>query len=318
MKNQNLRTRLLLLTSLGLAIPAANAADTIGWWRFEDSANLGKDYSGNNLNLTVSSTPPTQVNTPFGSTVPLTGDANTKALGLDSAGTVKNYLSTPDSTTFDFQSFTIEAFVNITSFNNTNNPAVIASQFGFEASNNANANWLFGVKTTGELYLRLGNSANQGTSYNDLNSGLFLTTGADAKNYYVGASVIADGSGTTAVFYLQDLSAGGDMQSVTKTATLKALATGSTAPFVIGTSSNKDGGIYEYRNFGGAIDEVRLTNGVLTQDQLLATPAPVPEPATSAALAAGFILAATLVIRRCHWKINTPDAGHRITTPSAR
>ncbi|EIP98292.1 PEP-CTERM putative exosortase interaction domain-containing protein [Opitutaceae bacterium TAV1] len=298
MKKQNLRP-LLLITSLILAVPAAMAADTIGWWRFEDASNLGRDYSGNNLHLTVSSTPPAQVNTPFGSTVPLTGDANTKAISLDSSGTVKNYLNIADSPVFNFQSFTIEANISISSFNGSN-PAVIASQFGYESGANANANWLFGIKTTGELYLRLGNSANQGTSYNDLNSGLFLTTGANAKNYYVGASVIADDSGTTAVFYLQDLSAGGDVQSVIKTASLKALATASTAPFVIGTSSNKDGGIYEYRNFGGTIDEVRLTNGVLTQDQLLASAAPVPEPSTWAALAAGFILAATLVIRRRH------------------
>ncbi|WP_043582393.1 LamG-like jellyroll fold domain-containing protein [Geminisphaera colitermitum] len=296
MKNQNLRT-LLILTSLGLASPAAIAADTIGWWRFEDSTNLGKDSSGNNLNLAVSSTTPAQVATPFHATIPQTGNTNTKALVFDSSGSIKNYLSTPDSAVFNFQAFTIEADISITSFNGTN-PAVIAGQFGFETGNNANANWLFGVKTTGELYLRLGNSANQGTSYNDLSSGLFLTTGADAKNYYVGASVIADGSGTTAVFYLQDLSAGGDIQSVTKTASLKALTTTSTAPFVIGTSCNKDGGIYEYRNFGGTIDEVRLTNGILTQDQLLATTSTVPEPATWAMLTAGLILALTLIIRR--------------------
>jgi hypothetical protein len=44
---------LLLLALFAASLPGAHAALLLGWYRFDDPTNLGKDYSGNNNNGTV-------------------------------------------------------------------------------------------------------------------------------------------------------------------------------------------------------------------------------------------------------------------------
>lgn len=277
------RTALILAGSIAVSCLAqlASAQTTVAHWRFENSGSLGTDSSGNNHTLTLhhggtGGTPISSVATPFPNPVPGTGSTNNFAASLVTAN--RNYLSMADSAALNFQSFTYEGYFKVDSLSGAN-PAILGGQWDSTTANGAGMNWQLVVLSTNQVRLQLGTAASGGTAFSNVDSGINLTLG---HNYYIGVSAAASGTvaGTDVVFYIQDLTLGTAMQSVSVTsAAVRNLNSAVTGNFAIGTNYN---GVtaYDLRTFTGTIDEIRLTNGVLDQSQLLA----IPEPAAAAAL----------------------------------
>ena len=269
----------MLLVCLA-ASPLAQAA-TVGYWRFENSSDLGADSGSNGLSLTNINTTPS-VASPFSNPIPQTGAAN--SLTGDFEQSSSQSFSRADSGIFNFDDFTIEAYIRLESLDGSN-PRVIASQLN--TGTGASVAWQFGVTGTGSM---IGNAvpflqvSGDGTSL--VNLGMAGNTLAINTNYYLAASVDFSVSGVTAIFYLQNLSVNG---SLTNLSVSSASPTGgmfdSTANFAIGTSYNNN---VRSRFFDGLIDEVRLSDNALPQGELLAS---VPETSS-----AGLIVAAALLL----------------------
>ena len=267
---------------LGLVLPAQSAV--VGYWRFEDSGNLGTDSSPNGLNLTTTGgTAAATASVPLG-TVPQTGAASGGALDLE-VDSGADYLSIPDNNTFfNFQSFTVEAYITLESIGSDNTQSrIIASQLS-----STNVAWQFGVAGsgsglgTGSLFLAAAGTTLQNFDPDaTVSSPWNLTAG---NSYYVAVSLNINAStGATATYYLQNLTAGTPMITTTTAlnANVKTLGN-SGADFVIGGSFT--GVTTVGRGFDGVVDEVRLSTGVLSQSELLN----VPESGTGA-LALGAI-----------------------------
>src|SRR5690606_36445585 len=86
-----------------------------------------------------------------------------------------------------------------------------------------------------------------------------------------------------AIFYLQDLTAGGSMQSVTVSFDPTESVSASTFSNQNSSSGFTIGGISGGSFFNGIIDEVRLTRGVLDESSLL-MPTTIPESGAAALL----------------------------------
>lgn len=97
-----------------------------------------------------------------------------------------------------------------------------------------------------------------GTAFELVGSDFILNTGID---YYVAVAV--DLSGETVTFYLQDLTNGGTLQSVTKSHSRSTLNP------ISALAIGDDGTGWPDFNLDGLIDEVRISEGVLPQEDLL-------------------------------------------------
>lgn len=270
--------RLALLVCGATALVMANStasASVIGYWRFEDGAFLS-DSGGNGLTLSPSASAPTQAAIPesgrtsdFYNPIPQTGASNGSTASF--VPTNGNFFSREDSTVFNVSSgFTIEAMVNTTTVATGNR--MIASQW------NNNRSWGF-LLSGGTLQLQL---SPEGTSTVIVSSGVTLSANVD---YYLAASFDLSDQENGVKFYYQDLTNGGSLQTVSVGHSLSTLRN-SSAAFGIGAINISTGGSAFW---SGNIDEVRLSNTVLSQSDLLA----VPEPATMAlaGLGAAFCLA---------------------------
>lgn len=264
------------------AAPLAQAA-TVGYWRFENASTPGADSGPNGLNLTNVGATPT-IASPFSNPIPQTGAANSLA-GDFELGSSQSF-SRADSGLFNFDDFTIEAYIRLESIDGTN-PRVIASQLN--TGTGASVAWQFGVTGTGSM---IGNAVPflqvSGDGSALVNLGMAGNTLALDTNYYLAASVDFSASGVTSTFYLQNLSAGGSLTSLAVSSS--SLTNGlfdSTANFAIGASYN---GGARSRFFDGLIDEVRLSDNSLSQGELLAS---VPETSSAGLIAAAALLLGT-------------------------
>ena len=283
---------ILLVTLAAAASLLPARAATIGYWRFENSSDLGLDSSGNSRSLTNSGAasytlPASGRGSHFFDPIPQTDASNSAAASL--INSEADYLSTADPFTSGSQDFTIESLVNVNSVDSVSATRVIAAQ----ASTSSNAAWQLVVTGASSslgarnLVLQLNTTGSSG-SFISLDSDFQFTLGSD---YYIAAAVDFTLTGVSVTFYFQNLTAGTALQTVTRTNALTSIYN-TTAPFTVGRGVAGDG---TARYFDGIIDEVRLSDTALTSSQLLAT---VPEPRSIALLTLSS--AALLLILRRH------------------
>ncbi len=266
-----------------LSLPAAHGS-IIGDWRFENG-NVAGDSGPNGLSLSLRGTggvpisyqlPASGAGSAFSNPIPQTGQSNLSA--IEGSGTNKlfeqSYYHADDPAFTITSGITIEAYVNLAA---SGAARVIASQGG----SLANSSWALVVGSTGNLIFQsMSTAAGWGsTGFESLNSGFTLTTGHD---YYVAySSTLSDTSSAGAVFYFQDLTAGTALRVMDIAHTNTTINDG-TVNFAIGSSSVPGGGAL----WAGVIDEVRLSNTQLNQDQLQIS---VPEPSTYLLLTMGAV-----------------------------
>lgn len=248
----------------------SSSAGTIGYYQFEDSPGTLKDSSTARRDLVLSGAAGGQVLSPFESvSIAASGAVNTEAMSFD----LSRGFSSAD---IRYADLTIEAFVTLASVDTGGAARVIAAQFGGSATTRA---FNFGVagdesgtfKTDRTLFLQVVNTA--GTVLN-IDSGFRLT---EANDYYVAVAIdpgsLSSGADGEVTFYLKDLTKGGPLQG--KTMTVRSFNAFYDAANVITIGSAGDG---TGSRFHGVIDEARLSDVVLTSDQLLITS--IPEPST--------------------------------------
>lgn len=270
---------------LMLGASAANA-DTISYWRFEgsDSAWLD-DSSGNSHTLSKTTVPgstdPAQValsGTGRGSKIhdpiPQTGVSNDYAAEFFNS----RCLIAADHSDFNVTDLTIEAYLHVDAF--SQNAHTLAGKW----RGDGNKSWLFQIQDTGKLKFKV--SVDGTASSVDVDSTFTVATG---KDYYAAVSYDQDNTASGGTFYLQNLTDNGDLLSESF-AHSGVTSYDSLAPVVIG-GANVANGVFWARG-DGLIDEVRISNSVVSKDDLLA----VPEPSTLALLLFGGL--ALLVVRR--------------------
>nr|MDA3874412.1 PEP-CTERM sorting domain-containing protein [Kiritimatiellia bacterium] len=228
---------------------------------FNDSSGNGFTLSGvpDNANGPIETAiPGSGPGSNFPETIPSEGVGSNDQMTWFGTTRSRNF-TVADNTLFDSASFTIEAFVHQEARADT---SYIASHW---ASDPSERSWGFGVNSSGRLFAVLSADGNNATAYTATAS-LTLTTGVD---YYTGAS-FDDNTGNL-TFHFQDLQNGGELLSETIN-TGTSLHTGSSADFQIGTYNNSEGN----RRWQGYMDEVRLSDTVLSGSELMV----IPEPAS--------------------------------------
>ena len=273
------RTIILTMLVAVLALSASSAqADTVGYWRFEDTPGFLNDSSGNNLTLTNHSV--TQCTSNFDNPIPETGATNLEAAYMGTSNNDGIYFSRSDP--MNVTSFTVEAYVNKDV--NSTGRQVIASQYRQVTDGRS---WTFGAVGTGtdNNKLTVGWSRNGlgGGDYEELTSNIVLTLDVD---YFVAVSLDTSGTNAVAKFYAKNLSTGTWLagSGTAVTGTLSGTLWNSSQNINIGTANDALSTSYGWT---GEIDEVRLSDTVLSQNDLLA----VPEPATMTLLLLGLPLA---------------------------
>ncbi len=246
-----------------------STSETVGHWRFEgDGGSWLLDCSGNGRDLTAQGSPP-QISLPasgpgsgFHNPILQTGQPNQSAVHLSGSG---QWLTAPDHDVFTSNTFTIEAYVNIDTLDLGSTP-IVASHFNSSVDERG---WFFAISPdSGKLLLALSANGQTGTGNTEVITSN-LTIEAE-KDYYIAAAVnVADTSAEGITFYLQNLTDDGPLLSENRSHNLDELHN-STALFAIGAQGRTPSGNF----FPGIIDEVRLSNVMLSPDQLLAVPEP--------------------------------------------
>ena len=254
-----------------IALASSAQAAAVGYWRFEgndtgylqDSSTYDNDLTANG-DVARCSLPSN-----FDNPIPQTGATNTQAASLDGAG---DYYSCADQTEFAVTDFTIEAYINVDSAAGT---GYIASQY---LTTGDQRSWGM-YYDLGSGTLRAGFSED-GTfaNFSGAWSGIAITRGTD---YFVAMSLDLSDKTSGVKFYVKNLSTD-TWATATKSHTLDSLHN-STANLNIGSYNNGTGA-----PFNGVVDEVRFSNTILGQNDLLAS---VPEPATMTLLLLGLPLA---------------------------
>jgi fibronectin type 3 domain-containing protein len=246
------------------------SAGPVGYWRFENGASLGMDASGSALTLTPINNPvATNLVTVSGAGrnfftngIPQTQQVNTQAVKL--AG--NNYLSGTYSafTNIGGSQFTVEAFINITSFpSGTTVP--IASQWE-QGGSPAEQKWIFALRqdsSTGNLIrprVAISSVGNDAPALNATSLSLSVN-----KDYYI-ALVFDSGNAT---IYLRDLTTTNlQVETITGLPPVAYHPADNYAPLRIGAFRSTSS-IYYY--FTGVIDEVRVLDEALGVERLLVT-----------------------------------------------
>ncbi|QSA97349.1 LamG-like jellyroll fold domain-containing protein [Methylococcus sp. EFPC2] len=258
----------ILLSVLGGLAPSIRAdADTLHYWRFEiapgftaDSAGFSALVGGGTQTAVPASGPGSAF--PHYFSVP-GGGPNTSAAAFHGSEALSTTIAPITS------NFTVEAFVHLNSAegpfgkcivcSTTNSASIAETSFALEVR----LDQVYGSQI-GELVL----ATSDGASLAFVNSGFVLGTGTD---YYVASAFDLSGN---ASFWVQDLTNGGVLQSTSKAHGATSL--NSIASLAIG--GDGAGAKFGFE-LDGLIDEVRLSNTVLDESQLLinnTTPVPLP------------------------------------------
>lgn len=277
-RNSILAAGLLMLTT------AQSHASVLAYWRFEGSTSASylADSSGNGYNLsntgtTITTTAPASG---FGSNIDEPGVgvlSNDQSAVLSTSATK---LTVAAQSAFNTNIMTVEAMVNLTDMSKTT--TILGQNTNGTATNGG---WGFFVSSgvSSSLGLsRLCYTFSNGTTWVTVNSGVTLSLN---NSYYLAVAV--DALAGAATFFVQDLTAGTDLDSYTKTFTASEIAD-STAPLYVGGSAS-------YNYYTGTIDEVRFSNTALSESGLLSV---VPEPASYAMLMGGIFFGFFLIRRK--------------------
>ncbi len=287
--------KVLLCMCSVISAVTVSTAGTVGYWRFESGAFL-QDSSGNGNGLTevgnVSqvSLPGTGNGSGFPTTIPQTGASNGSSLSFDDS-TVSGFTAV-DSTSLDTISangtFTLEAYISTGS---SSASEYIVNQYDSSLGGSSERSFSFQTNAENGLSIFLGRSDLQYMGFHKSTDNLFVNN----RDYYV--AVTYDVSINTSTFYWQDLSpnpAVAGLQSETGSYTTGGagydgtLGNPNSVPLTIGHRN----GSSQTWDSGGLMDEVRISNTVLGQNDLLVS---IPEPSTLMlsvlALAGGFFAA---------------------------
>lgn len=223
-------------------------AEALHYWRFED---------GNFLSDSVGSTPLININgvqtgIPSGSAFP--PFAGNSGVTLDFAARMT---ATPsDLPTGDF---TIELLGNFTSLTGAFGAVLAGTAL---SQSNSTAGWLLQTRPLSGLTKQLVLTLLTGSGFAFIESGINLSTNTD---YYIGASFSLAG---TASFFVQNLTAGTDLQQISVSHSVAAY--NDIGTFVIGATAEGSLGS------AGLFDEVRLSDTLLNPGQLLVAAVPLP------------------------------------------
>lgn len=280
-----------LLSAAALAGPAQAA--TVAHWRFEgNGSGFLSDSSGNGHALSTAGTGTvTQAARPAsgaGSAFPATvaGQPNNAAASFPGGGSTP-YLTAADDAAWrgaGGTTFTVEALVNFGSIA-TSTTEYLAGHFG----STSERSWYVAIRReTGSPFVRFfadpdGLSTGGNVQWDF--GGIPLTAGND---YYI--AVVADltqGTPTArpVTLYVQDLTSGTSMQTLTQNQASNSLSAfyDAAVPFTIGATNAATS------PFSGLVDEVRFSDAALAPSELLVA---VPEPVSLAPLVvAGLVLA---------------------------
>ena len=287
---------LTLVVAIALqSVEVRAVAATVGYWRFEgvtsgDTTGEGgwlDDSSANDLDLGISGAtpPPTAYTLPgtgpgsgFDDPIPHTGESNAQAADFtanDFGSDEGNFFVNVDSV-YDPGDFTIEAYAHRTA-TSTGEHQVIASHY---AAENSRRSFAFAIRendggNANELFLFL---SEDGDSFETVFSGISLLEDTD---YYLAASFDESNMASGVTFYVENL-ATDTLQTATVGHTITSLNDPSSAtPFRIGRLNNA------LNQFVGYIDEVRFSDMVLADSELLNAAALVPEPSSALMLGLG-------------------------------
>jgi hypothetical protein len=272
----------------------SSQAAVVGHWQFEDGAFLD-DSSGNGNTLTnvggmaQVAIPGSGNGSDFPTTIPQTGATNGRIADFTATSGVSGF-SDADNASYGSiatsGAFTIEAFINSGSGGGAPEDArYIAAQYD---SGSSQRSWGFQVNGDEGLTLLLGDMGTFWESPDTANNIISFNT-----DYYVAVSF--DIATDDAIFYWQDLTNGGTLQTQTVNLvtaySVNATSLGDpTLDFTIGYSAGSD----KRWDAGGVIDSVRLSNTALSESELLIA---VPEPST-VALALGALAGVLVMARR--------------------
>ncbi len=271
------------LVGTGSLLPAA----TLGYYRFEDGAFLDNS-EGAGSSLTVGGTPaqveltdPPDRGSAFPKTIPQTGATNeytASIFGEDRFGEVTNGSLQVTS------DFTTEAFINMAT--TTSGTQYIASDWEYGIDERGFALGVAGSSgvsggSAGALFVLLSDAGNDSIVYQ---TGITI---AEDVDYYVGVSFDESDTTNGITFYAQDLTNNGALLSASLGHTVSSLHDAS-ALFRIGSMNGNTS------PFQGFIDEVRVSDTVLSESELLV----IPEPSTWALITGAFGLLYLLRHRR--------------------
>lgn len=239
------------------------SAATLGYWRFESGAFQDNTVgSANDLTGTGSPTQTALTATgpgkDFPDPIPQNGLSNGDAVDFDGS----NRFESGDVSGGDFTSggmtATIEMFFNADAFDS--GTTFMTSIWG----SGSDKQFVFGVSNNQlRVVLGDGNGDTDGVTFSSLpGPSTTLSTGND---YY--AALVIDGPGSV-TGYLQDLTGGGSLVSLTGSTSLNNSFSNSSQNLSIGADGSNS------NNFAGLIDEVRVSNSALSQSELLVVPEP--------------------------------------------
>ncbi len=261
-------------TLCGLVTASSLHAATVAHYRFEGDDFL-KDSAGSNHltehgTITQYELPETGPGSNFPNPIPQMGAANVHALQVGGNGRVS---AAPDAFT-GLTNFTFEVFFNLAA------SSTDTQYLGGQSSGSGNnRSWAIGVASSGgtgdavpnELFGLL--SAN-GATNKIVPLGLVVTPG---KDYYVAFTFNGSTDTDDIQVFSQNLTDGGPLTVTTISSTITTLHS-STARFDIAAYASGNG------PFNGIIDEVRVSNTILTESELLSV---IPEPASLSLLGLG-------------------------------
>lgn len=274
-------------------------ASTTAYWRFGDGSSFLADSSGNGYTLSTvdGKTAPTQTAIPvsgagssFPTSIPQTNASNQYFANFQSATTTA-YTTATNLT--HLSAFTVEMYTNKV-VQSTSNQYLVSEYSSSEGNFRSYALGIGGSTSSGggaiaanELYVLLSES---GTDTNIYASGLTIDA---ADDYYIAMSFDASNQASGLTFYVQNLTDNGPMQTVSLAHTITDLYE-SGQSFRVGGYQNNEGFVASSNRLQGIIDEVRLSDTVLAESQLLA----IPEPSTTVLLIGVLSLCGTILWRR--------------------
>lgn len=247
------------------------AATTMAYWRMgDDDNNPLLDSSGNGHNFyaaayTAYPLPASGRGSTFPSPIPQNDLTNEHAVSLDgSSGGDRMVANNFMDSSLDFS---VEGFINLGATNTR-------TQYIISKSNSAgnNRGWAIGVAastgtgTAGPNELFFIASAN-GSSAVVVPLGLQLTVSND---YYFGMSYNNATSTNDIVFYYEDLTGAGSLQTNIVSSGVVTLNNPAIDLEVGATNSDQN-------NYNGLVDELRISSGLITESELLVV-TPIPEP----------------------------------------